>query len=490
MSKLLVTEIEAFAGSTIGIGATVSQASSILTFTSTTQGIVLPRMTTTQRNAITSPIQGLIIYNTTTNQIERYDGSVWHSGVDLASSDVSGILPVANGGTGDSSLTANNVLIGNGTSPITFVAPGSNGNILLSNGTTWTSNTINLLSATTSDTLAASVVRGDVIIGNSTPKWARLAVGGSSTLFQSNGTDPSWGTVNLLSAFHGDTLAGSVTRGDLIVGNSTPKWARFAVGGTNTLITSNGTDPAWGTITLLSGYISDTVTASPTRGDLIVSNSTPKWARFAIGGASTLLTTNGTDPAWSTINLLSAFHADTTPASPVRGDLMIAGSTPTWTKLAIGSTARVLRSNGTDPSWAQVVLTTDVSGTLPFGNLSTNIPLRTVGVSLDGGGQALVTGQKGYVTCPFAGTITAWSITADTGTCTFDVWKIATGTAVPTVTNTIMGTKPALSTGTAIRSTTRTAWTTSVSANDIFGFNLDAVSSATKINFELEITLS
>jgi hypothetical protein len=52
---------------------------------------------------------------------------------------LAGTLGVANGGTGASSLTANNVLLGNGTSPVQFVAPGATGNVLTSNGTTWTS---------------------------------------------------------------------------------------------------------------------------------------------------------------------------------------------------------------------------------------------------------------------------------------------------------------------------------------------------------------
>jgi hypothetical protein len=53
--------------------------------------------------------------------------------------NVTGILPVANGGTGASSLTSNNVLVGNGTSAVQTVAPGTNGNVLTSNGTTWVS---------------------------------------------------------------------------------------------------------------------------------------------------------------------------------------------------------------------------------------------------------------------------------------------------------------------------------------------------------------
>lgn len=48
-------------------------------------------------------------------------------------------LTVAKGGTGLTTLTANNVILGNGTSNPTFVAPSTSGNLLTSNGTTWQS---------------------------------------------------------------------------------------------------------------------------------------------------------------------------------------------------------------------------------------------------------------------------------------------------------------------------------------------------------------
>jgi len=48
-------------------------------------------------------------------------------------------LSVSNGGTGTSSLTANNILLGDGTNALKLVAPGANGNVLTSNGTTWIS---------------------------------------------------------------------------------------------------------------------------------------------------------------------------------------------------------------------------------------------------------------------------------------------------------------------------------------------------------------
>jgi len=52
---------------------------------------------------------------------------------------LAGTLVVANGGTGATTLAANNVLLGNGTGALQVVAPGTVGNVLTSNGTTWTS---------------------------------------------------------------------------------------------------------------------------------------------------------------------------------------------------------------------------------------------------------------------------------------------------------------------------------------------------------------
>ena len=52
-----------------------------------------------------------------------------------------GTLGVDQGGTGLTTLTANNVILGNGTSTPSFVAPSTNGNVLTSNGTTWVSST-------------------------------------------------------------------------------------------------------------------------------------------------------------------------------------------------------------------------------------------------------------------------------------------------------------------------------------------------------------
>jgi len=61
-------------------------------------------------------------------------------------------LTVADGGTGASSITANSVILGNGTSALSgnLVAPGTSGNVLTSNGTTWTSADGNKITSGTS----------------------------------------------------------------------------------------------------------------------------------------------------------------------------------------------------------------------------------------------------------------------------------------------------------------------------------------------------
>ena len=53
--------------------------------------------------------------------------------------NVTGTVAVANGGTGRTSLTTGNVVLGAGTSAVNFVAPSTSGNVLTSNGTTWVS---------------------------------------------------------------------------------------------------------------------------------------------------------------------------------------------------------------------------------------------------------------------------------------------------------------------------------------------------------------
>lgn len=116
----------------------------------------------------------------------------------------------------------------------------------------------------------------------------QLGIGGatygtSGNIFKSGGSGaaPSWGTVNLLDSNSiGDTLTGTVVRGDLIIGNSTPKWSRLARGSSGAFVRNDGTDVAWSTLILPN---------SATANRIAYATSTNNW------GESADLTFDGTD---------------------------------------------------------------------------------------------------------------------------------------------------------------------------------------------------
>src|ERR1043165_5839583 len=62
----------------VGIGTAAPNASSLLDVTSTTKGVLVPRMTKTQRDAIATPATGLLIYQTnSTPGFYYFNGSAW-----------------------------------------------------------------------------------------------------------------------------------------------------------------------------------------------------------------------------------------------------------------------------------------------------------------------------------------------------------------------------------------------------------------------------
>jgi len=94
---------------------------------------------------------------------------------------------------------------------------------------------------------------------------------------------------NLLSAWHGDTVAANVVRGDLPVGNATPAWARLARGAADEAFRMNaaGTDPIWGElpISTLDNYA---------RGAIMRSGAID-WEAYAAETDAQILVGDGTD---------------------------------------------------------------------------------------------------------------------------------------------------------------------------------------------------
>ena len=98
----------AVAAQGVGIGVATPAASAALDVTSTTKGLVLPRMTFAQRAAIATPSQGLLVYQTNgTPGLYYYVGNSW---VNV----LNGIIPDASGNSGPNPTVRVTTLAGSG----------------------------------------------------------------------------------------------------------------------------------------------------------------------------------------------------------------------------------------------------------------------------------------------------------------------------------------------------------------------------------------
>jgi len=111
-------------------------------------------------------------------------------------------ISVVSGGTGLESITAESVVVGNGTSTIKLVAPGTSGNVLTSDGTTWTS------------AVASSIDSGTVMFFGQTSApagWTKDTVNNNnSTLRCVTGSASTGGSVDFTTCFASQTPTGSV----------------------------------------------------------------------------------------------------------------------------------------------------------------------------------------------------------------------------------------------------------------------------------------
>ena len=117
--------------------------------------------TVTGTTSVTLPTSGTLA--TTSNTVASFSGGstgLTPSTATTGAVTLAGTLGVANGGTGAATLAANNVLLGNGTSALQVVAPGTTGNVLTSNGTTWTSSTPAASGPTKAQAIAYSMILG------------------------------------------------------------------------------------------------------------------------------------------------------------------------------------------------------------------------------------------------------------------------------------------------------------------------------------------
>jgi hypothetical protein len=110
-------------------------------------------------------------------------------------------LGVSSGGTGRATLTANNVVLGNGASAVNFVAPGVAGSVLQSDGTTWTS------------AAAPGLPSGTRLLFQQTAAptgWTKVTTFNDVALRVVSGAASSGGSVAFSTAFVNQSVGGSV----------------------------------------------------------------------------------------------------------------------------------------------------------------------------------------------------------------------------------------------------------------------------------------
>ncbi len=76
---LLLAAMFANAQNNVGIGTNAPNSSSILDLSATDKGLLVPRVTQAQRQAIASPATGLLVFDITVNCFFYYDGATWLS---------------------------------------------------------------------------------------------------------------------------------------------------------------------------------------------------------------------------------------------------------------------------------------------------------------------------------------------------------------------------------------------------------------------------
>jgi len=130
---------------------------------------------------------------------------VYNNGTNVV--EVLKAIPVAAGGTGLATLTANNVILGNGTSAVQFVSPSTNGNVLTANGTTWVSST----PAAGGTVIPAGTVMLFAQTSAPTGFTKNTSTGDNSALRVVTGSASTGGSVDFTTAFASQTPSGSVS---------------------------------------------------------------------------------------------------------------------------------------------------------------------------------------------------------------------------------------------------------------------------------------
>lgn len=306
-------------------------------------------------------------------------GNNTNSASGLAVLNASGLLNVAQGGTGAASLTANNVILGNGTSAVQFVAPGANGNVLTSNGTTWTSAAAGASLSGQTDSATPFETSLGYQAGNVSTGVNNTFVGYQAGLVTTTGTDNTAvgfkaldaNTTGIRNIAIGTDALGANTIGQeniaigrVALGNNTSGFGNVAVGSSALVFNTfggNNTAVGYGTLFNNTAGTDNTAIGYQALDANTIGNNNVAVGRDALG-ANTTGTNNvavgfqaGDVITTGTGNVIVGYNADASAAGGV--DQIVLGNGVTGqanTNVTIGNgTGKIYNAYTVNATWTQ-----------------------------------------------------------------------------------------------------------------------------------------
>ncbi len=398
----------------------------------------------------------------------------------IINGNVGGFIPlplsVANGGTGDATLTSHGLLYGNGTSAVGVTAAGTTGQVL--SGSTgsapiWTTVSSSLVSSlsfgstgllpnsattgaiTVTGTLATGsggtgltgYTTGDLLYASGTSTLSKLAAGTSVQLLH-GGTTPSWAAVGLttdvtgtLPVANGGSGATSFTANGVLYGNTASAFGVTSAGTTGTYLKGNtGSAPTFGTLASdtvstigfgTTGLTPSAATAGvvTVAGTLVAGNGGTGRATLT---ANSVLYGNGT----GTVGLV-------TPGTTGQILVGVTGSAPVFTSVPASGVSTIdFNTTGLTPNTATGGIVS-VGGTLVVANGGTGAASLAANQLLIGAGTSAISpftaGTTGQILLGSTGAAPAWLGAGTTGQILTGVtglapsWAAATGVAVTSI---------------------------------------------------------
>jgi hypothetical protein len=391
---------------TVGIGDKVAPvASAILDIKSVTKGLLIPRMTTTQRNAISSPATGLMVYDTSLGFIYVYKGGAWHQNADADSTQTL---------TGKTLSGSSNTFSNIGYSSLVLTGGIVNADISSSAAIAYSK--LNLTGAVLNADLAGSIADS---------KLSTISTAGKVSNSATTATNANTASAIVARDGSGNFTAGTITAN--LTGNVTG-----AVTGNASTATALAADPA----DCSSGQYANAINASGTltcaavatsqlSGSIAAATQLSGLVPVANGGTGLASGTSGGILAYTASGTLASSGALTANQLIIGGGAGVAPST-----LAAGSQYQVLRMGATTPAYGSVNLdqSAAVTGTLPVGNGGTGQSSYTDGQLLIGNSsgstltKATLTAGSGVTITNGNGSISiaasAGSTSLTTATCT------------------------------------------------------------------------